>query len=120
MVVHTHPVLGHTQIEPLIQVDKEGDGVFLPTSHSRYAEAVRVEIDYVHDGRVPLVEGPPVVNECSGNFLIGSWRILCRLGPLHRLNIRAKHQPIGGPPDTINCEMGSSGPQWWCISRFDK
>ena len=72
MVAHTHPVLGHAQVEPLIQVDKEGDGVFLPTGHRWYAEAVRVKIKYVNDRRVPLVEGPPVVNECSGNFLIGS------------------------------------------------
>ena len=35
-------------------------------------EAVGVKIAHVRDGRVPLVEGPPVVNERLGSFLIRS------------------------------------------------
>ena len=72
MVAHIHPVLSHALTEPLIQVKEEGDGVFLPTSHCRYAEVVRVKIVHVHDGRVPLVEGPLVANECLRSFLIKS------------------------------------------------
>ena len=30
-----------------------------------------VKIAHVCHKRVPLVEGPPVVNECMGNFLLG-------------------------------------------------
>ena len=70
MVVHIHPVLGYALVRPLIQVDWEGDGVFLPMSHLLYAEAVRVNIAHFLDGRVPLIEGPPIVNECRGSFLI--------------------------------------------------
>ena len=119
MVAHIYPVLDHALVEPLIQVNGEGDGVFLPISHRRYAEVVGVKIAQVRDGRVPLVEGPLVVNECPGSFLIRSWRILRRPSLLHQLNIRAKHQPIKGPLDTINRETCPSGP-WRCISRFDK
>ena len=72
MVAHIHLVLSHALIGPLIQVDRAGDGVLLPTSHCRYAEAMRVKIAHVRDGRVPLVEGPSVVNECSDNFLVRS------------------------------------------------
>ena len=104
MVVHVHPVLDHRLVGSLIQADGEGDGVFLFTSHIRYAKAVRVKIAHVLDGRVPLVEGPPIVNECPSNFLIRSRRILCRPGPLDWVDVRTKNQPIGGPPSTINCE----------------
>ena len=72
MVANIHPVLDHALVRPLIQVDGEGDGVFLPKSHRRYAEALRVKITDVRDERVPMVEGPLVVNECLGSFLIKS------------------------------------------------
>ena len=61
MVTYVHPVLGHALVGPLIQVDGEGDGVSLPTSHCRYTEAMRVKIVHARDKRVPLVEGPPIV-----------------------------------------------------------
>ena len=96
MVAHIHLVLGHALVGPFIKVDKEGDEEFLPTSHRRYAEAVREKVVHVFDGRVPLVEGPLVVNKCQGTFLIKSQRIIHRLSPYHRLNIQAKHQPIEG------------------------
>ena len=120
MVVHIHPTLGYALVRPLIQVDGEGDGVFLPTSHLLYAEVVRVNIVHLLDGRVPLVEGPPVVNECRGSFLIRSWHILRRPSPHHRLSIRDKHQPIGRHLDTINHETSPSSPQWRCIDHFGK
>ena len=47
MVAHIHPVLGHALVRPFIQVDGEGDGVFLLMSHHRYVEAMRVEIEHV-------------------------------------------------------------------------
>ena len=120
MIAPIDPILGHALVGPLIQVDEEGDGVFLHTSHHRNAEAVGVKIAHVRDGKVPLVEGPPVVNECSGNFLIKSMRILQRPGPLHWLNILAENQPVRGPPNTINRDEGLSSPLWWCIDRFNK
>ena len=83
MITHIHSVLIHVLVGPLIQVDREGDGVFLPTSHHQYEEALRVKIAYVRDGRVPLVEGHPVVNECPGSFLVKSRCIHRRPGPLH-------------------------------------
>ena len=88
MVAHIHLVLSNELVGPLIQVDGVGNVVFLPMSHRWYAEVVRVKIRHVRDRRVPLVEGPPVVNKCSGSFLIRSRRILRRLGPLHWLDIR--------------------------------
>ena len=70
MVAHIHPVLSHALVGPLIKVDGEGDGVFLPASHRRYVETVRVKIEHVHDRRVPLVEGPRVINKQPEKILI--------------------------------------------------
>ena len=109
MVAHIHPVLSHALIGPLIQVDEEGDGVFLPTSHYRYAKVVRVKITHVHDGRFPLVEGPLVANECPRSFLIKSRHILRTTGPLHRLDVRAKKQPIEGPSGTSTAKQAHDG-----------
>ena len=64
----------------------------------------------MHNGRVPLVEGPLVVNECSSRFLIKSRRILRKLGQLHWLDVRAEHQPIRGPLGTTNCKTDQFGP----------
>ena len=112
MVVHIHPTLGYALVRPLIQVDGEGDGVFLPTSHLLYAEVVRVNIMHLLDGRVPLVEGPPVVNECRGSFLIRSWHILRRPSPHHRLSIKISTNPLGGiwtPSTTRPAHLALSG-----------
>ena len=76
MVAHIHPIHDRALVRPLIQVNGEGDGLFLPASHHKNAEAVRVKIMHVRNGRVPLIEGPLVVNECLGSSLIGSRRIL--------------------------------------------
>ena len=70
MVAHIHPVLDHALVGPLIQVDREGDGVFLLSSQCWYEEDVRVKVTHMRYGRVPLVEWPPIVNEGSGSFLV--------------------------------------------------
>ena len=79
-----------------------------------------VKIVHVHDGRVPLVEGPLVVNESLGSFLIKSRHILRRPGLFHWLNVQTKHQHIKGPPGTMNHETGSSGPWRWHTGCLDK
>ena len=69
-----------------------------------------VKIAHVHNGRVPLVEGPLVVNEYSSSFLIKSWRILSRPSPLNWLDVQTKHQCLKGPPGTMNHETDPAGP----------
>ena len=70
-----------------------------------------VKIVHVHDGRVPLVEGPLVVNKRLGSFLIRRRLILHRPGPFHWLDVRTEYQPIKGPLGTMNHRTSLFGPR---------
>ena len=56
VVVDEHPIFEHALEGRSIQIDMEGDGVLLGTSRHPYAEKGGVEVAYVCNRRLPLVE----------------------------------------------------------------
>ena len=68
MVANANPVFSHALKGLSILEAGEGDTVLLSMSHHRHSEKSGVEIAYVHNKGVPLVEGSPVVDNQLGDL----------------------------------------------------
>ena len=94
MFTDERPIFGHRLEGLLIHVNGELDGILLYASHHRYSEIIGIEVAYVRNQRLQLVEGALAVDDFQSTLRIKGHHARRGMDPLLRRNIRAQQQSV--------------------------